>query len=113
MSDAGKWGPYPPYETACAKLLAHLSEGLPLPHFWMLEENEQKVTVAVIEHTAMSLEKWDRLTPPERVVGVDKANEVVAKLRVTEELPSQEATVKDVKPSTNPAKATSSWRARR
>ena len=80
------WGPYPPYEAACALLLANLSEGLPLPHYWMLEENEQKIALAVTDLTKMTPELWNSLSPPERVPWVEKTNAELLKQQQAVEL---------------------------
>lgn len=82
------WGPHEPYDRACAVLLANLSNLLPQPHFWMLEENDQKIAAAVTDYTAMTLDRWDRLSPPERVVWVNKANESLLKQRSADATPT-------------------------
>lgn len=76
--DSTTWGTHEPYEQAYALLLANLSpQRLPAPTFWMLEANAQKVRAAVRDLTGLSLDDWDKLSPPERVPWLDRANEAL------------------------------------
>lgn len=70
-----KWGRLPEYDNLVCVLLSELSNTLPLPDFWGLEKNEQKVAIAVCRATQMTPEQWERLSLPERVPWLEETIE--------------------------------------
>ena len=75
------WGKHEPYIAAGALLLSYLSDGLPQPHFWSVEANEEKIAVAVCKATGLTPSDWKRLSPPERVPWLEAAIEQQAAAR--------------------------------
>jgi hypothetical protein len=62
-----KWGRLEEYERLKARLLSRLVDRPFLPDFYMLEKDEQRIAAAVCRATGMALERWDRLSLPERI----------------------------------------------
>jgi hypothetical protein len=63
-----------PYNQRCAELLVETTVGLPLPHFWSVEENEERIAMLVCQLVpTMTLTVWNTLSPPKRVPWLEQA----------------------------------------
>jgi hypothetical protein len=96
----------PEYDAWAARVLSLLFDGLPLPSFWDLENNELRIRLAVCEATGLTRDDWERLPLPARLPWLEQTIEKLIRVGDTPQAETVDEPAKPMPPEQLPLEGT-------